>query len=623
MPKKSKTFLSKSINSAIGIILLLLITALVNILFTQVNASWDISEDKLFSLSDNTKNIVSGLNNTVTVELFYSKSAENIPIHLKQYAKRVSDFLKEYQKISSNKFILKFHNPKPDSEEEEWANLYGLQALTLPSQTKIYFGLVIYSKDKEEIISFLDVGRESNLEYDITQLIYKAQLNHKRKIGILSRYPVFGTKPDPRNPASANQPPAPSWNFITELEKTYDIIEINAEKTTSIDQNLDLLILIDPKQINKKLLHSIDQYFINNKNMIIFADPVSIISRDSKTPMPFSIGKLLSAWNIKINIDNILIDFDYAAKTRGKKNKIENNPMWISIPEKGFNQNNIITSQLENMLLPACSGFLKPDNAEYEFIPLLTSSKNTALENKVLARTDPEQIRTHFKSTNKNFAIAALIKGNFPSAFNNKTANTDTAKKSNDIKSVQKNKDSLLLMVLDSDLLVDTFYIQKQNFFGQIMTKVFNDNLNFLLNTCEFLTGSRELIKIRSRGLFQRPFTKIHEIEKNAEKKWMAKEQELTKQAELTKKAIIRLEQLTNNTQESYFNQKQQDELLKFEEKSIEIKKNLKIVRKNMQTKLDSLKSKIKFINILLIPFLVAFCGIAFALYKRFRKKEM
>ena len=93
---------------------------------------------------------------------------------------------------------------------------------------------------------------------------------------------------------------------------------------------------------------------------------------------------------------------------------------------------------------------------------------------------------------------------------------------------------STIIIIGDADLLADDFYVIKGNFLGFSISQVFNDNLNFLSNACEILTGSDELIGLRSRGRFERPFTAVLALKQKAQERWLDKEKELMRQAEET-----------------------------------------------------------------------------------------
>ena len=210
----------KSLFSAGGLILLLLILVLVNFVFARVNLRWDATEDRLYSLSDSTREILTGLKENVTVKVFYSQDIVNTPVQIKTYASRLLDFLAEYSYESRGRVSVEVYDPRPDSEEEEWAQEYAIRGLDLPTGETLYFGLVATAADQEETIPFLDPTREENLEYDITRIIARVETARKRRIAIISSLPVMGRAP--MGFGMPQQGMAP-WLFVSELRKTYEV----------------------------------------------------------------------------------------------------------------------------------------------------------------------------------------------------------------------------------------------------------------------------------------------------------------------------------------------------------------------------------------------------------------
>ena len=236
-----KRFLEKSFFSVLGLVLVLLILVMANILFARVNIRWDATGENLYSLSDSTEKILRNLQHDVTIKVFYSKSIVNTPSYIKNYANRMLDFLSEYENFSNGKVKIEVYDPKADSEEEEWAQKYGLDGVDLATGEKLYLGLVAVAADQEEIIKALDSTNEERLEYDITRIILRVQSPHKPKVGIITSLPVLGQPPNPYS----GQNPQPPWYFVTELQKTYDVKEIGAD-AARIDPDISLLLIIHP-----------------------------------------------------------------------------------------------------------------------------------------------------------------------------------------------------------------------------------------------------------------------------------------------------------------------------------------------------------------------------------------
>ena len=210
----------KALISTTGLLVLLVIIILLNVIFSFANIRWDTTQEKIYTLSDGTKTILSNMEQPLVVKFFYNETNRNIPANLKLYSRRVKDFLSEYEQMSGEKLRVEMVDPKEDSDEEEWARKYGLKGFQVAGDEKIYCGLVFLAADQEDKIEFLDPSREDLLEYDVTRIIQRLQNPKKKVIGIVTGLPVFGAG---RGMPFQQQGGAEPWLFVTEMRKTYDV----------------------------------------------------------------------------------------------------------------------------------------------------------------------------------------------------------------------------------------------------------------------------------------------------------------------------------------------------------------------------------------------------------------
>ncbi len=616
-----------SLFSAGGLVLVLLILVLLNFIFSRVNLRLDATEDKLYSLSAGTQKILSGLKEDVVIKVFYSKSVVNVPTHIKNYAKRMLDFLSEYEQAGNGRVKVEVYDPKLDSDEEEWAQKYGIEAVDLPTGDRIYFGMTAVSADQEETIKMMDPAGEQRLEYDITRMISRIQTPNKPKIGILSGLPVMGQAPNPYS----GQPQQPPWQFVTELQKTYEISPI-APSAAEIDDDIDLLMIIHPKGFSDQLLFAVDQYVLKGGNVMVFVDPFSTLDGSPGAVKASSLDNLFKAWGVSLASDRVLADMGNLTRVRTVAGEVEDNPFWLSLTPESFNLENIITSKLEKIILPAAGALSNTAGKQYNYEPLIQSSTDSMLQEALKVRQTANEIRRDFKPSNKKFDLAAKISGVFSTAFpeGKPVAKESGAEKKDDPAAEQKSKEPVetlkkgkkpvtIIIIADTDFLYDGYYVQKQNFLGFEIARIFNDNLNLLLNATEMLSGGQDLISIRSRGKFEKPFTRVEALEKKAQLKWLDREQELMKKVEETNRKLEQLEQQKDASQKLIISKEQEAEIQKFQAEKLRIRKELKTVRKNLRADIEALGATVKLINIFLMPLLVCLAGVAFAIYKRKR----
>jgi len=414
MSDKKKGF-DKPLFSAGGLVLILFILVLVNLIFSRVNLRWDSTQDKLYSLSEGTEKILSDLNQDVTIKVFYTKDNVNTPAPIKIYSQRVLDFLREYENYSKGKVTLEIYNTRSDSDEEDWAAKYGIQGIQLPTGEKIYLGLVAVAADQEETIPMMDPSREEHLEYDMTRIISRVQSAEKRKIGIISGLPVFGQPPMAFNIQQQTQGSEP-WMFVTELKKTYDVEEI-ATTAEKIDDNIDLLMIVYPKNLSETLQYAVDQYVLKGGKTMVFADPFCVSDSSQDPSKAASLDKLFTAWGVKMETGKMLVDFDNPTRVRNQQNQIEDSPLWVSMGEDAFNTKDITTAKLEGMLFPVIGVIEQIPESKFEYESLLKSSSNSSLADTMQIRFGSDMLRRNFKSDNQKYDLAVRIQGTFKSAF--------------------------------------------------------------------------------------------------------------------------------------------------------------------------------------------------------------
>lgn len=636
--KKNGFGISRSVYSLGGVIAVLLILVFANAILSRANLRWDATADKLYSLSQGSHKILSNLEQDVTLKVFYTRDNVNTPLYIKTYAGRMIDFLKEYEYYSDGKIRVEVIDPQPDSEEEEWAQKYGVRGVNLPTGERIYFGLVAAAADQEEVIPTIDPSREEHLEYDITRIISRLQTPEKPKIGVISALPVFGSGP----PMGMMQqgPQQEPWVFINELQKTYEVEEIPAA-AESIDEKIDLLILLHPKEMSETLQYAVDQHVLSGKNVILFADPFCI-SDDSAAGMG-GMGmdrssvpeKLLKAWGLEMASNKVLADINYTTRLRNQNNQVEENPLWLSIPDAAINDEEIVTANLESILMPVAGTISQIEGSSYEYTRLITSTADSALVDGFRAQFGSAQVRKDFSPTVDTYDLAVRVRGEFSTAFPDGKPGAGPSSAPEEAGEESENEDAenkkgltaaaapaTIIVVADADMLFDGYYVSRQNFLGFEVARVFNDNLNLLLNTTEMLTGSDALITIRSRGKFERPFTKVEELERKAQDRWLAKEQELEKKMDETNQKLQTLEGQKDPSQEFIISEKQQAEIEKFREEKQRINQELKIVRRNLRSDIEALETKVKAVNIVLMPLLVSLAGIGYALYRRSKSQK-
>jgi ABC-type uncharacterized transport system involved in gliding motility auxiliary subunit len=238
--------------------------------------------------------------------------------------------------------------------------------------------------------------------------------------------------------------------------------------------------------------------------------------------------------------------------------------------------------------------------------------------------TDPVSLQNGFADSGERYLLAARFQGDAQSAFADGPPEgmEDVDSDSHLAESTQPIN---LIVVADTDLLSDRMWVSAQDFFGQQIVSAWSNNGDFVVNALDNLTGSSDLISIRGRATSTRPFTRVRELEQQADAQFRATEQQLQQQLEATELKLNDLQQRREDDGSILLTAEQQEELLRFQEEKIAIRKELRQVQRNLDRDIENLGTTLKVINIILIPVLVSIVALvlAFLRSRRRRPREM
>jgi ABC-type uncharacterized transport system involved in gliding motility auxiliary subunit len=600
----------------------------------------DLTDNKFYTLSQGTRNIISNLKEPVTLKLYLSQKLAPSLAGINTYTIRVKELLEEYKRASNGKITLQFIDPEPFSEEEDKAVANGLQGAPIESENvTFYFGLVgTNTTDGETVLPFFNPNREEFLEYDITQLIYKLDNPKQKVVGIMSTLPIQGKGSSPFMKAAEDSQP---WMIIDQIKQLFQVkkVETTVDK---IPDDVDVLMLVHPKGFSDKTLFALDQFVLKGGRLLAFVDPYAETDEppiDPNNPMAglnaprnSDLKKLFEAWGVELVDNKAIGDLSLAKKVqmqKGSKALVVDYPVWIDLHEKNFNNQDIVTAKLDSIAVATAGSLKKKEGAETTLTPLLeTSEQGSLIEGSKLGMfADVEEMVRSYKPEGK-FTLAARLTGKLKTAFPDGKPKDEKAKEEtaqNTEESLKESKeDANIILVADTDILDDKFWVRVQNFLGQRVALPMAANDKFVTNALDNLTGSNDLISVRNRGTFTRPFTKVEEIRKNAELKFREKEKQLLAQLQDTEK---KLNDLQSNRKEGANAQvltaEQHQEITRFRDEKLKIRKELRSVQHELQKDIERLDSNLKWINIGLVPFLVALGGILLSFYRGRRKRGL
>jgi gliding motility-associatede transport system auxiliary component len=600
--------------------MLLVALIAVNVLAAFVPLHLDVTEEGLYTLSKGTRQILSGIKDPITLKLYYSQNLPDIPVAFTTYSSKVIELLHEYESATpGHRLRLEVYDPAPDTEDEEWATRYGLNPARLPNGNSLYFGLVAVAADHEANIPFFDPRREKFLEYDISEAITRVQEAKQPKIGVLSYLPIG---------VAGGQMPGQqqnNWAILQELQKSFEVQSLNPNTLVEIPNDLRLVLLVHPKLMPARISYALDQFVLRGGKVIALVDPNSRLDPSGGGqyggPTNSSLDDLFKAWGIKFDKMQIVGDLELATRVNSGQYGVVDYPIWLTLGRKNLNHEQVITSELEEITLIDSGAFETTPDFKLSFTPLISSSKNSGLVDFATVRlVNPVTISKMVKADGKAKVLAAIISGKFPSAYPDGPPKPPADSKIGKEEQAQLDQraahhlkeakaETSVVLVGDADFIADQFSVQQVNFFGNVVTRPINDNLNLVLNAAEYLSGNQALIHIRSRGKFSRPFTRVAALQVKAAARYTQQEQRLSDKLAEVKKKLSELERQRPKASDLMLSPAQMDAVRQYRLEEQRTRHALREVRKILRQDIEQLGSVLLAVNLLAMPLLVALLG--------------
>lgn len=630
--------------SSISLLLLALAFIAAVIVSNQLFRGWriDLTENDLYTLSEGTQRILEKIEEPINLYFYYSDQAtENLP-GIRAYANRVRELLEEFEAEAEGNIRLEVIDPLPFSVEEDRAAQFGLQGIqTGASPDPIYMGLAgTNSVDDEEIIRFFEPEKEEFLEYDIARLVSILSQPEPTVVGLISGVSMTGDF-DPRT----QQMQSP-WIAYNQARQLFEIRDLGTD-VTEIGEDVGLLWIVQPKNLPDASLYAIDQFMMRGGKALVFVDPLAdadpaAMPQGMPQGMPpqgqsSSLPKLFDAWGIGFSTDDVVADAELALRISSRTGpRPVIHPGMLGITAAQTNAEDVVTADLELINMGTVGHFEFDEEVAPTVEPLITSSKSAALLSASQFRflPDPSTLLEDFTPTGEEYVLAARVNGNLKSAFPDgppesgdgeeadsgaeKTAEGGAKTAGHLSESVEP---ANLVVVADVDLLSDRMWVQVQNFFGQQIANAFADNGTFVANALENLSGSNDLIAVRSRASYSRPFTRVEELRVEAQAQFQQTEQRLEQELEETEARLGELQAARQDTGNILMTPEQQAEIDRFIDRRAEIRQELRAVQRGLDRDIERLGTWLKIVNIALVPaLLIGF--VLFAVWRRRRRRQ-
>lgn len=578
----------------------------------------DLTERRQYTISAPTRTLLAGMKEPVTLRLYVSRGVREANPLLASYADRVRDLLKTYVAESGGKLVLELIDPEPFSPEEDRAVGFGLQPIALETGANGYLGLAgTNSTDDVDVIPVLSPERERFLEYDLTRLVYNLANPDKPVVALISGLPING------DPLAQYRP----WQVYEQLSQFFSIRYLGGD-ITSFDPDVQVLLLVHPTRLSDKTLFAIDQFVLRGGRVLAFLDPHSeAAAMRQRAPSPgaqaSALGPLLSAWGVELVPGKIVADRQAARQVQypsGGRQQIVDYLAWLAFDRGALAADELITAEL-NRLTFASAGILRRlDGATTELVPLVSSSADSQAVDveKVAAFPDPLGLLRAFEPDGERRVIAARLQGPVKSAW--PEALPEGVEAPADRRTASDGPVSIVL-VADTDLLEDRAWLATQQLLGQQVTLPLADNANFVANALDYLAGSSALTGLRGREVTLRPFTRVEEIRRAAEASYRAKEQELLERLKNLQDKLASLE-VKRGEDAALLNAEQRAEIDGFKAQLLDTRRELRDVQYALRRDIETLRDRLRLLNIVAVPVLVAVAGVLVALVRRARTRR-
>ncbi len=604
----------------LAVVLFFAVNIVANTLLTSSRV--DLTQNRLYTLSEGTLNILGRLEEPITLRLFLTRDVAALLPGISSYANRVREVLEEYERHANGMLEVRLVDPEPFSEDEDRAVGYGLSGVPLgDGDTVLYFGLVgTGSTDEEEVIAFFSVEREEFLEYDLTKLVHQLSQPKLQVVGVMSSLPLEGFGGGV--PALA-APMAQPWVVLEQMRQLFEIRMLRPQDTT-IPEEVDVLMLVHPKELSEQTLYAIDQFVLRGGRALVFVDPYAESDPAAATGIVAAsdLNRLLQQWGLELVTGKVVADLPVATRirtARDGRNVVLEYPVWMNVQPRQMDATDVVTSRLGNLVL-ATAGHLRPvDGAETTVVALIRSTPEAAEIDTIALGfdADPREILRGYRPGGAALTLAARVTGAVKSAFpegapapegGDAAAEPGSAAADAEAHLSASSDPVNVIVVADADLLQDRFWVQVQNLLGTSIAVPSAANGSFVVNALDNLSGSNDLISVRNRGSFARPFTLVQSIQLDAELRFRQKENELLAELQQTEERLRELDR-QNPVDALVLSAEQREELARFRAEKVRLRTELRDVRHALHRDIERLESWTKFINIALMPLVIGVGG--------------
>jgi ABC-type uncharacterized transport system involved in gliding motility auxiliary subunit len=560
----------------------------------------DLTRDHLYTLSPGTRDILDHLQKPLDLTLYFSDRASYSLPQLRAYHQRVVNMLKEVVRDSHGRVRLTQIDPLPFSEDEDRATAAGLTPGRGDGTGQaIFFGLVGRNTGNgrtSTIPSFL-LAKEPFFEYDIAELLYDLSTPHKPRVAIYSELPIWGG-------TDADGNALPPWTALQQVQQLFDVQRLDQASLPTLGPGVDVLVLIQPGDLSQVDVKAVDKYVQRGGRLLVFVDPDSEVGGD----VPSDLATLFRAWGVAFDPGRVLLDRSRALAVQVGSGRVQD-PAVLGLTGDEFNRRDRVTAVLNGINVSSAGYFQLLPHAAARLDPLIQSTTDAmAVPTGRVVREalDPATLYKGYKPDGEHYALAVRLRGSLPAAFADDVPPAHAARKPE------------VILVGDTDILSDRLWVQTSASLGQALVSPFANNGDFFVNAIDDLAGPSDLIAARGRAVAVRRFTRVDELRRQADEKFKAKQLELQAELNNTEQHLAMLKQAAHGHRRTAA---QKAAVEQFTQRKLAIRGELRAVQRSLDADIERLSMQLKFIDILLMPILVALLGLLYGAWRMWRRR--
>lgn len=584
----------------------------------------DLTTDRLYSISDETRSILDGIEEPITLTLYFShEAAEGVP-YVREYARRVRELLEAYAAHSDGRIRLRQADPRPLTDARERVEELGLEAVPAGDGKEIYLGLAGTNQlDGLEVIEFFEPERERFLEYDLSRLVWSLRNPDRPQVGLLTRLPM-GERVDP-----ATGRRQPRWAVLDRVEDIADIRDLDHPQH-DIDDDIDVLLVSHPRRYGDATLYAIDQFLMRGGHVLMFVDPVADSDsgqreRDGSIETRISSsdpGPLLAGWGIDVDLDHALADpRSGMVVSSGSEGSRDIHPGLMRIERDGLVDDDPVTAMIEQLVV-ASAGSIRPGSDGPTLRPLLRSSETAApvAVRHFVGFDSPWEITRGYRPDGERHILGGRFSGRIASAYPDGRPEESRADPDAHRSGVE---DGHLVLFADTDLLTDRLWIRSQPVDGRMVRAPFAGNGDLVANAVENLAGGEALLGLRARGTSARPFTRMRELERAAAERHRETQNELRTELEETERLVQSLQAgAPEGAGDAILSEDQRAELAEARQRRAELRGEVRRVQERLDAEINALEARLKLLNIVAVPLLITAGAVAMFRFRRRRQRR-